>query len=162
VHPTGAFNNGLEPAPGPVQGGFAHSFYSRSTLMTVRPSPCQTSLGFIEIDFRREKFEEGTPGTPFSGNGRFAVETRGNEPSLPCGVLLGSALLPAPFMFGSCSLWMFPFAADLIQPTLAGPGGEARFPVPVPSNVTINLFLQPFSFSLTTLFLGEAAEIRVR
>ncbi|MEZ5965008.1 MAG: hypothetical protein R3F56_14330 [Planctomycetota bacterium] len=166
IHPTGAFNRGLEIVPDSLSGGFRHTFYSRSGMVTLKPAVCSTGGGeTIEIDFKREKLEEGTQGTPFAGNQRFELQTRGNDASaIAAGVLLSATLSPAPFPYNGCNVWTgFPFFADLIPPTAPNAAGVATFPLPVPNGAFSNLILQGFAVSPSlSIKIGEAAEFRVR
>jgi len=166
IHPTGAFNRGLEVMPDSLSGGFRQTFYSRSGMVTLKPATCTTAAGDrLEIDFKREKLEEGTQGTPFAGNQRFALETKGNGASaVAAGVLLSAALSPVPFPYNGCNVWTaFPFFADLIPPTTPNGAGTATFPLPVPNGAFTNLILQPFAVSPSLVIqLGETAELRVR
>jgi hypothetical protein len=166
IHPTGAFNRGLEVIPDSLSGGFRHTFFSRSGLVTVKPASCTNAAGeVLEIDFLREKLEEGTQGTPFGGNQRFVLQTRGNGgTAIAAGVLLSAALSPVAIPYQGCNVWVgFPFFADLIPPTLPNGSGTATFPLPVPGGVVGNLILQPFSVSPSLqIRAGETAELRVR
>lgn len=166
IHPTGAFNRGLEIMPDSLSGGFRPTFYSRSGLVTIKPASCFTAAGeALEIDFKREKLEEGTQGTSFAGNQRFALETRGNGTSaVAAGILLSAVLSPVPFPYNGCNVWTgFPFFADLIPPTTPNGAGVASFPLPIPNGAFASLILQPFVVSPTlSIKLGETAELRVR
>lgn len=163
IHPTGAFVRGLEVLPDSLSGGFQHTFYSRSSLMTVRPAGCATPAGVgIQMDFLREKIEEGTQGTPFGGNSRFGIVTHGNQGGVAAGLVLSGGLLPSPFPFSGCDVWVsFPFFADLIAPTVPDANGDATFPIPVPITVA-TLFLQPFLLHGSSIYVGETAELRIR
>ncbi len=163
IHPTGAFIRGLEVLPDSLSGGFQHTFYSRSALVTVRPASCATPAGTrIQMDMLRDKIEEGTQGTPFGGNARFGIVTHGNGGGVAAGLVLSGGLLPAPFPFSGCDVWVaFPFFADLIPPAVPDANGNATFPIPVPVTAA-TLFVQPFLLHGTTIYVGETAELRVR
>jgi hypothetical protein len=165
IHPTGAFNRGLELAPAAIDGGFRPSFYQRSAVMTLRHPGCRSPAGeTVELDLRREKLEEGTQGTPFGGNPRFGFVTRGNGPSTTAnaGLVLSATLLPAPFPIGSCSLWLQPpLFADMIPPAIPDATGAATFDVPIPAVVRGTLFVQAVSLQSGQLVLGETAEVRI-
>lgn len=166
IHPTGAFNRGLEIVPDSLSGGFRHTFYSRSGLVNVKPATCRTPSGeSLELDFLREKLEEGTQGTPFATNQRFALQSRGNGASaVAAGVVLSAGISPVAFPYNGCNVWVaFPFYADLIPPTTPNGAGVATFPLPIPNGAFTNLYLQPFALTPSlTILLGETVELRVR
>ncbi len=166
IHPTGAFNRGLEVVPDALSGGFRHTFYQRSSLVTIRAASCRNANGdALEVDHLREKLEEGTQGTPFGGNQRFALVTRGNGSSaIAAGLLLSGAVSPAPFQFSGCDVWAaFPFFPDLIPAVAPDANGKATFPVPIPAGVLGTLVVQAFAVSPSLqITIGETAEMRVR
>ena len=127
VHPTGAFNRGLDLAPSLLDGGMQQTFYSRSMLVTAKTGGCVTTLGtVVELDAKRDKVEQGTQGTPFGGNAAFAITTRGNGPASLAAVAIGVGIAPAPFVLEHCDLWLLPpLFVDTIAPVLADANGVA-------------------------------------
>lgn len=166
IHPTGAFNRGLELVDDSLTGGFRHTFYSRSGLVTLKPARCTSPSGeALELDFLRSKLEEGTQGTSFAGNQRFVLQSRGNgTTAIAAGIVLSASILPNAFPFAGCDLWVgFPFFADLVPATTPDAAGTATFPLPIPNGAFASLILQPFAVSPSlTIRLGETAELRVR
>ncbi len=166
IHPTGAFNRGIEVMPDSLGGGLRHTFYQRSSVVTIRAAACRNANGdALEVDLLREKLEEGTQGTPFGGNQRFALVTRGNGTSaIAAGLLLSGAVSPVPLPFSGCDVWVaFPFFTDLIPAVAPNANGTATFPVPIPGGVVGNLIVQGFAVSPSLqITVGETAELRVR
>jgi len=160
IHPTGAYNRGLEVIPGPVDGGFRHTFYSRSTVVTVQSAACTTSKGnYLTLDFLREKVEEGTQGTPFAGNTRFALVTRNNLAA--AAIAMSAQELTPSVPFGPCTLGVLPPVFTFAAAPSAS--GEARFPFAIPAGLDGTVFVQALTLGTGSEFvLGETAEFRIR
>lgn len=166
IHPTGAYNRGLEVIP---QGAFRNTFYARSGLQTVQAAACITPTfnQFIELDFLRDKIEEGTQGTPFGGNARFVMLSRGNLGGFPsAGFMLAPAeLTPAfsfPLVLGPCTLGITgaPFVAT--PPVTPDSAGTATLALPIPSGLVGTIHIQPYNFTPLGLFLGEVAQMNIQ
>ena len=165
IHPTGAFNRGLELVPSESDGGFRLGFYQRSQLTTVKTAGCLTPLGeSIELDSFRDKLEEGTQGTPFGGNTAFGAVTRGNGSGAGtvCGLGLGNGVAASPIPIFGCNFWLqAPFFVDVIPPALPDANGVAKFPLPIPANVRGTIALQAFTVTAGKVILGETSEMRI-
>lgn len=165
LHSTGAFNRGLEVVPGAHRGGFRHSFYSRSAFVTVQPANCTTSTAgeYIELDLVRERLEEGTQGTPFAGNSRFAIEVRGATGLAAVAVLFAIGEQRPPFPFGPCTVGLMPPLFASIPAKVPDASGRAQFPVPVPVGISGTLYFQSLGLTPSIQFLfGEVNEMRVQ
>lgn len=165
IHPTGAFNRGLELVPA---GAFRQTFYARSTLQTIQAANCLTGGGaYLELDYLRHKLEEGTQGTPFSGNQRFELVSRGNSASSFGGLLIAPTEVNPPFSLGFLST---PCTLGVIGPpdinlmSFSAPvGGELNFPFPVPAGFSsVSIYLQPYNLDFSFgLVLGEVTRMDI-
>ena len=166
IHPTGAFNRGLELVPPELDGGFRPTFYQRSYLTTVKPAGCMTPAGdYVEIDLVCDKLEEGTQGTPFGGNAAFTIATRGNGtmPATICGLALSAGIAGGPLRVFNCDFWLqVPFFPDLFPGAVPDANGVARFPVAVPALVRGTLALQAFTLQAGQIVFGETGEINIQ
>ena len=165
IHATGAFTRGLELLPPGNDGGLRPNFYQRSALVTARTGGCTSTLGdAIELDYAREKVEEGTQGTPFGGNTRFELRTTGNGagPAGVAGLVLGANLATTPFPLEGCEFWLTPpLFVDVIPPVVPDAAGNAKFPLPIPVYVRGALAVQSYALIQSKLVLGEAALLRI-
>ena len=165
VHPTGAFNRGLEVIPGPIDGGFTDSFYSRSAFVTVQAANCVTATAgeYLELDMKREKLEEGTQGTPFAGNSRFTLVTRGGTGKAASAVLFSAVEQRPPFPFGSCTVGLGAPLFASIPAKVPDANGYAEFALSIPSGISGTLYFQALGLDPGIFFyFGEVNEMRVQ
>ncbi|MEM7206025.1 MAG: hypothetical protein AAF628_37565 [Planctomycetota bacterium] len=160
LHPTGAFNRGLEVLPGPSDGGFNWTFHQRSGQITSAAATCIGPSGdYVEMDFARSRIEEGMEGTPFATNRRYVVRTRGHLPSSGgAGLILGVTPIAVPF-FPPCTVGVIPNPPVAIFPSIPDATGTADFPTPIPDVPGATIYMQAFSLQGTSIVLGETAQI---
>lgn len=164
VHPTGVFNRGLEVVPGPIDGGFTDSFYSRSAFVTVQAANCVTSTAgeYLELDMKREKLEEGTQGTPFAGNTRFTLVTRGGTGMAASAVLLSASEQRPPFPFGTCTVGLGAPLFATIPAKVPDANGNAEFALPIPTGISGTVYFQALGLDPGIFFFfGEVNEMRI-
>jgi len=166
IHPTGAYNRGLEVVP---QGAFRNTFYARSSLHTVQAANCLTPTfnQYMEVDHLRDKIEEGTQGTPFAGNARFVMLSRGNLGGFPsAGFLLApmeqAPPLSFPIVFGLCTLGLSGTPLVATPPVTPDSAGTATLPLSIPTGVVGTIYVQPYNFTPLGLFLGEVAALTMQ
>ena len=162
IHPTGAFHRTLELIPA---GAFRNTFSARSTLQTVQAATCLTGAGeYLELDYLRGKIEEGNQGTPFWGNARFEMVSRGNSATGFGGLLIAAMQANPAIPLGSisaCGLGVFG-VPTIDLPSLAAPvNGELNFPFPLPvAAFSGTLYIQPYNLDFASgLVLGEVAQM---
>ena len=137
-------------------------------MQTIQAANCLSGTNeYLELNYVRQKLEEGTQGTPFSGNQRFEIVSRGNASGGFGGLLIAPSEVNPPFQLGFlgslCTLGVIGPPDINVQSFSPPVNGQLNFPFPIPAGISgATIHLQPYNLDFVFgLVLGEVAQMDI-